>query len=81
MSTQPTQLSFFQSVSKFAKPYVKGAAVAADPLTQARTRFVAAADESIQAINEGKDKSCPRRSNFDPPCRLNFDPGLGAGFA
>jgi predicted SAM-dependent methyltransferase len=24
---------------------------------------------------------CPRRSNFDPPCRLNFDPGLGAGFA
>jgi hypothetical protein len=19
---------------------------------------------------------CPRRSNFDPPCRLNFDPGL-----
>ena len=22
---------------------------------------------------------CPRRSNFDPPCRLNFDPGLVAG--
>jgi hypothetical protein len=22
---------------------------------------------------------CPRRSNFDPPCRLNFDPGMGAG--
>jgi hypothetical protein len=19
---------------------------------------------------------CPRRSNFDPPCRLNFDPGM-----
>ena len=25
--------------------------------------------------------TCPRRSNFDPPCRLNFDPGLVAGFA
>ena len=24
---------------------------------------------------------CPRRIKFDPPCRLNFDPGLGAGFA
>ena len=24
---------------------------------------------------------CPRRPNFDPPCRLNFDPGLGAGIA
>jgi hypothetical protein len=24
---------------------------------------------------------CPRRSNFDPPCRLNFDPGLVAGIA
>ncbi len=23
----------------------------------------------------------PRRSNFDPPCRLNFDPGLVAGIA
>ena len=23
--------------------------------------------------------SCWRRSKFDPPCRLNFDPGLGAG--
>ena len=22
---------------------------------------------------------CWRRSKFDPPCRLNFDPGLGAG--
>lgn len=22
---------------------------------------------------------CWRRSNIDPPCRLNFDPGLGAG--
>ncbi|NJN00222.1 MAG: hypothetical protein HC793_00620 [Aquincola sp.] len=27
------------------------------------------------------DGSCPRRSNFDPPCRLNFDPGLVAEIA
>ena len=26
-------------------------------------------------------KKCPRRTNFDPPCRLNFDPGLVAGIA
>jgi mono/diheme cytochrome c family protein len=26
-------------------------------------------------------QGCPRRSNFDPPCRLNFDPGLVAGIA
>jgi len=26
-------------------------------------------------------QACPRRSNFDPPCRLNFDPGLVAGIA
>jgi aspartate racemase len=25
--------------------------------------------------------ACPRRPNFDPPCRLNFDPGLVAGIA
>jgi hypothetical protein len=24
---------------------------------------------------------CRRRSNFDPPCRLNFDPGLVAEIA
>jgi hypothetical protein len=24
---------------------------------------------------------CSRRSNIDPPCRLNFDPGLEAGIA
>ena len=24
-------------------------------------------------------RDCWRRSKFDPPCRLNFDPGLGAG--
>jgi len=26
-------------------------------------------------------RGCPRRFNIDPPCRLNFDPGLGAGIA
>ncbi len=29
----------------------------------------------------GSVMKCPRRSNFDPPCRLNFDPGLVAGIA
>ena len=29
----------------------------------------------------GSGKTCPRRSNFDPPCRLNFDPGLVAEIA
>ena len=24
---------------------------------------------------------CPRRLNFDPPCRLNTDPGTGAAVA
>ena len=28
---------------------------------------------------EDKVWDCWRRSKFDPPCRLNFDPGLGAG--
>ncbi len=28
-----------------------------------------------------KPPVCPRRPNFDPPCRLNFDPGLVAGIA
>ena len=23
--------------------------------------------------------TCRRRPNFDPPCRLNFDPGMEAG--
>ena len=26
-----------------------------------------------------KSQECWRRSKFDPPCRLNFDPGLGTG--
>ena len=25
------------------------------------------------------DPKCRRRLKFDPPCRLNFDPGMGAG--
>jgi hypothetical protein len=29
----------------------------------------------------GPEIKCPRRPNFDPPCRLNFDPGLVAGIA
>jgi hypothetical protein len=33
-------------------------------------------------LNRGGDYvDCPRRSNFDPPCRLNSDPGVEAGFA
>ncbi|RTL45072.1 MAG: hypothetical protein EKK53_06710 [Burkholderiales bacterium] len=28
-----------------------------------------------------RQETCWRRSKFDPPCRLNFDPGLGAGVA
>ena len=43
-------------------------------------------DASIAAKAESeylydKPYECPRRSNFDPPCRLNFDPGLVAGIA
>jgi hypothetical protein len=32
--------------------------------------------EQASALEE---TACWRRSKFDPPCRLNFDPGLGAG--
>jgi sugar phosphate permease len=39
----------------------------------------------LDRVNVGFAKlqmlGCPRRSNFDPPCRLNFDPGLVAGIA
>ena len=31
------------------------------------------------AARGGQSPGCPRRSNFDPPCRMNFDPGMGAG--
>jgi hypothetical protein len=33
------------------------------------------------APEEYRKPVCWRRSKFDPPCRLNFDPGLGAGIA
>jgi len=37
----------------------------------------------VHKARQARDKriGCPRRSNFDPPCRLNFDPGLVAGIA
>ena len=37
-------------------------------------------DEATQnyiTLTEGL--ACRRRLNFDPPCRLNFDPGMEAG--
>jgi len=42
---------------------------------------------TVQVETKGRNKvprglvfvPCWRRSKFDPPCRLNFDPGLGAG--
>jgi hypothetical protein len=47
------------------------------------TRYGAAATSRLSStIDETLKKSaCWRRSKFDPPCRLNFDPGLGAGIA
>lgn len=52
-----TQVSFFQSVAKFAKPFSKDAARAErDPIQQAWARFTAAAKEAVKEINEGKDK-------------------------
>ena len=38
---------------------------------QAANKFL---DQELQQLI----KDCRRRSNFDPPCRLNFDPGSGA---
>ena len=35
-------------------------------------------DGEIRKIDK-ESKKCWRRSKFDPPCRLNIDPGLGAG--
>ena len=37
--------------------------------------------EASLVVTAAKNLWCPRRSNFDPPCRLNFDPGLVAGIA
>ena len=31
------------------------------------------------SANADSPTSCRRRLNFDPPCRLNFDPGMEAG--
>ncbi|MEO3715649.1 hypothetical protein [Roseateles flavus] len=39
---------------------------------EARTR------DGFEARLQRIIKECWRRSKFDPPCRLNFDPGLGA---
>lgn len=39
------------------------------------------ADEVCFSFGPMLEPDCWRRSKFDPPCRLNFDPGLGAGVA
>ena len=36
---------------------------------------------AVDVVAGDEDWFCPRRPNFDPPCRLNFDPGIGAGIA
>lgn len=52
-----TQLSFLSSVSAFAKPFTKSAAIASkDPLVVAKERFAAVADESIKLIKAANDK-------------------------
>ena len=35
--------------------------------------------KGVREIKAPMVLDCWRRSKFDPPCRLNFDPGLGAG--
>lgn len=48
----------------------------------AERRSPAVAEHYTSAVIETcEGLACPRRSNFDPPCRLNFDPGLVAGIA
>jgi len=37
--------------------------------------------DDTRVLRAFRDLYCPRRFNIDPPCRLNFDPGLGAGIA
>lgn len=56
------------------------------PLEIARHKVGSAAKRLVLQLKqtfaaEGKQLRCPRRSTFDPPCRLNFDPGLVAGIA
>jgi hypothetical protein len=35
--------------------------------------------EIVKHRMESVHKACPRRSNIDPPCRFNIDPGMDAG--
>lgn len=61
----------------------------ASPLLRAHRRVLIAKrlhDQALKSLVPGLEssyrrlsKACWRRSKFDPPCRLNFDPGLGAG--
>jgi hypothetical protein len=53
-------------------------------------RSIVVGNQSFWAVKFGQHdersqdrlyRYCPRRPNFDPPCRLNFDPGLVAGIA
>jgi hypothetical protein len=50
-----TTQSFFNTVQSYAKPFVK-AVVAADPVTTARNKFAAQADEQVKLLKEKKDK-------------------------
>lgn len=42
-------------------------------------RTVDTLEKAIDGLDAHRLTDCWRRSKFDPPCRLNFDPGLGAG--
>ena len=56
--------------------------VSRDAITDYLTRFkVAEISWPLPLEIDDAELECPRRSNFDPPCRLNFDPGLVAGIA
>lgn len=50
-------------------------------VTGDQARFVAPGSFGAYRLGVPGAPTCPRRSNFDPPCRLNFDPGLVAGIA
>ena len=52
-----SQLSFFQTVTTFAKPYVKAAVVkSADPLVVAKAKFTAQCDEQTKLIKAAAEK-------------------------
>lgn len=51
------------------------------PFRGAQIVFCDSGTPTGRAFNLYEDIRCWRRSKFDPPCRLNFDPGLGAGVA